>query len=206
MNTKWLTWAKRLQAVAQNGLTFATDPFDIERYEAIRTLAAEIMADGSGTDMQRIADLFSGETGYATPKVDVRGAVFRDNAILLIKERSDGLWTLPGGWADVGESPRENVEREVCEESGYTVQATKLLAVYDRSRHPHIPPGSCDAYKLFFLCALTGGSAKTGIETEQVAFFSQDEIPELSLDRVTPEQVAHMFEHFRHPDWPTDFD
>jgi len=206
MDPQWLKWAKKLQALAQNGLTFTNDPFDIERYEALRTIAAEIMAEGSGTDTCKIHNLFSGESGYATPKVDVRGVVLRDNAMLFVKERTDGRWSLPGGWADIGESPHENVEREVYEESGYQTRAVKLLAVYDRSRHPNVPPGPWEIYKLFFLCELTGGTATTSIEIDQVGFFHEDQIPELSLGHVTGEQVARMFEHTRHQDWPTDFD
>ncbi len=128
MPPQWLEWAKRLQAIAQNGLTYAHDPFDIERYEATRRIAAEIVAAHSDIDLNSVSDLFANEKGPATPKVDMRAAVFRDDAILLVKERSDGLWSLPGGWADVNESPAKAIEREVYEESGYRTCAVKLLA------------------------------------------------------------------------------
>jgi len=206
MEPKWLEWAKQLQAIAQNGLTFAHDPFDVERYEAVRYIAAEIMATGSALNVQPVLDLFAGEVGYATPKVDVRGVVFHENAMLLVKERSEGRWTLPGGWADVCESAGESVVREVYEEAGFKTRAVKLLAVYDRSKHPHTPPFPHHTYKMFFLCEIITGAATESLETEAVAFFGEHEIPPLSLSRVTPEQIARMFEHYRHPEWLTDFD
>ena len=203
---QWLQWSKRLMAIAQNGLTFAENPFDRERYEAVRAIAAEILSDHTGSDPSQIVDLFSREVGYATPKVDVRGVVFRDDTILLVKERADGLWTLPGGWADVNESPSEAVVREVFEESGYRTRATKLLAVLDRSKHPHVPSLPFHIYKLFILCELLGGEAVTSHETEAVAFFREHELPDFSLPRTTPEQVARLFEHRRCPEFPPDFD
>jgi ADP-ribose pyrophosphatase YjhB (NUDIX family) len=206
MEPHWLNWAKKLQAIAQNGLTFNKDPYDIERYKAIREMALEIMAQEAKTDITQLQNIFLTEVGYATPKVDVRGVVFRDEALLLVKERTDGGWTLPGGWADVGDSPSEAVVREIYEESGYQTQVVKLLAVYDRSKHDH-PPSVHHIYKLFFQCQLLGGSATTSIETEEVAFFREDEIPEqLSQGRVTPAQIKRMFEHSRHPEWQTDYD
>ena len=202
---KWLEWARELQTVAQAGLTYAQDTFDIERYEAIRRLAADIMTAHSNADLSHVHDLFAGEYGHPTPKVDVRGVIFPDDAILLVKERADGGWTLPGGWADVNESPAEAVVREVYEESGYHTHAVKLLALYDRRLHEH-PPHAWHIYKLFFQCDLVGGAPTTSVETDDVAFFHQSEIPPLSVARVTVAQIARFFEHFRHPDWPTDFD
>jgi ADP-ribose pyrophosphatase YjhB (NUDIX family) len=205
MNPTWLDWAQRLQAIAQNGLTFSRDHFDIERYEQLRAIAAEIMAAHSESDVNVIRDLFAGQVGYATPKVDVRGAVFRDDAILLVKERSDGCWTLPGGWADVGDSPAEAVEREIAEESGYQVRAVKLLALYDRNKHGH-PPIPDHTYKLFFLCELIGGAPAESAETDAVGFFTEHELPDLSLTRVMPAQIARLFAHYRNPSLPADFD
>ena len=203
---QWLRWSRELMAIAQNGLTYANSPYDVERYEAVRRVAAEMMADRTGTNQERIVSLFAGESGYATPKVDVRGVVFRDDGILLVKEREDGGWTLPGGWADVNESPREAVEREVVEESGYRVRATKLLAVLDRSKHPHVPPFPFHIYKLFIFCDLIGGDAAASMETEEVGFFPENGTPELSISRTTPSQVARLFEHHRQPGLATDFD
>lgn len=203
--TQWLDWARRLQAIAQNGLTFARDPYDIERYESIRQIAAEIMAGHSSMPVARLLRLFESEEGYATPKVDCRGFAVQDNKVLLVRERSDGLWTLPGGWIDVGEAPSESVEREVREESGYTVKATKLAAVYDRDRHGH-PPLAYSIYKLFFICEITGGEAASNIEIDEVGFFPEDNLPDLSLTRTTAEEISRCFEHYRNPNLPTDFD
>jgi ADP-ribose pyrophosphatase YjhB (NUDIX family) len=205
MDLQWLAWAQRLEALAQSGLAYSENPFDRERYEAVRRIAAEMVAGCTGADPNLVDDLFAGQAGYATPKVDVRGVVFRDDAILLVKERTDGRWTLPGGWADVGESPAEATEREVYEESGYRARAVKLLALYDRNRHGHTPY-IFHIYKVFFRCELLGGEPTQSIETAGVGFFREDSLPELSLGRVTPDEIARFFEHLRHPDWPTDFD
>jgi ADP-ribose pyrophosphatase YjhB (NUDIX family) len=205
MNSQWLDWIKRLQAIAQTGLTYARDLYDIERYQQIREIAAEIAAGHSDGELAFIRGLFANQVGYATPKVDVRGAVFRDDMILLVKERSDGGWTLPGGWADVGDSPGDAVVREIAEESGYQTRAVKLLACYDRNKHGH-PPYPFHAYKIFFLCELIGGAAMTNGETEAVEFFCEDALPELSLTRVMPTQITRLFAHYRHPEWPADFD
>lgn len=208
MSVKWLEWAQKLQAIAQNGLTYTEGPFDRDRYQQIQHLAAEIMAEHTGVEPTYVLDLFQQERGYATPKVDVRAAVFRENQILLVREKLDhGLWTLPGGWVDVGEPPSRAIEREVLEESGYQTKAVKLLAVYDRDhpRHGH-PPFPHHSYKLFFQCELMGGTPVESHETGEATFFGEDQIPELSLSRVVPSQIQRLFEHYRHPDWQTDFD
>ena len=206
MDPQWLVWAKRLQAIAQTGLTYAKDPFDVERYQSIRLVTAEMMAAGSGEgSADSFVKLLSMDVGYATPKVDVRAAVFRDGRLLLVREKEDGRWTLPGGWADIGDSPSGAVVREVKEESGFDVKARKLLALLDRNLHGH-PPIPYHAYKLFFLCDIVGGNARAEQETDAVGFFAADEIPPLSLTRVTPAQIARLFEHFVHPEWPTEFD
>ena len=167
---QWLRWTKRLQAIAQTGLTFTRDQYDQERYEELREIAAEMMAVGSGMpDSQKILDLFKSESGYATPKIEVRGAVVREGQILMVREREDGCWTIPGGWADVGEPPSEMVIREVKEETGFDVAPRKLAALFDRNKHPH-PPNSGHAYKLFFLCDLLGGEATPSFETPEVGF------------------------------------
>jgi ADP-ribose pyrophosphatase YjhB (NUDIX family) len=209
MEPVWLVWARELQAIAQTGLTFATNGYDRERYTAIRSLAAQIMATQSDADFGRVEALFAAQTGYATPKVDVRGAIFDENTrILLVREIADaGRWTLPGGWADVNQSPAESVIREVREEAGLEVRVRKLAAVYDRARHPHQPPHPFHVFKLFFICDVIGGIPEPGTETSEVAFFAENEIPgDLSLGRVVPHQIVRMFEHARHRDLPTDFD
>ncbi|HKE09746.1 MAG TPA: NUDIX hydrolase [Candidatus Acidoferrum sp.] len=205
-NPEWVEWAQRLQAIAQNGLAYARNPFDVERFNQVRQVAAEMLASGSDSvRAESLVELFQRNFGYATPKVDVRAAVFHKSRILLVKERVDDAWTLPGGWADVGDAPSVAALREVREESGYEATVKKLAAVYDRELHDH-PPYPFHAYKLFFVCELTGGEARTSIETTAVHFFAEDNIPPLSLSRVTPVQIRHMFDHYRHPEWPTSFD
>ena len=152
-----MSWVRRLQAIAQSGLTYAKDPYDVERYEQVRMIAAEIAASRSEAPASRIDVLFEGELGYATPKLDIRALVLDEKGdVLLVKEKEDGRWTLPGGWVDVGESPSEAVEREVEEESGYRVGAVRLLALWDRDKHPH-PPMPFHVYKVCFLCGHLGG-------------------------------------------------
>lgn len=206
MEPDWLTWAKRLAALAQDGLTYSDSEYEIDRYQQIRQIAAEMMAAGFHLDPKTFIDLFSREQGYATPKVDVRGAVIRDKKILLVKEKIDGGWTLPGGWADPCQSPSEAVAREVFEESGFEVRVVKLAAVYDRSKHPHLPLMPFHLYKLFFLCEITGGAPTESYETTGVEFFAEDNLPPLSISRTLPFQIARMFEHYRDRALPTDFD
>ncbi len=206
-STRWLTWVKALRSIARSGLTYSEGPFDLERYEQLQDIAAEIAAAYADADFAVVRDLFAGAEGYETPKVDVRGVVFNNEAILLVRELMDGgRWTLPGGWADVNDRPSEAVEREVWEESGYRVRATKLLAVYDRRLHGHAPPKPWGVYKLFFRCEMLGGEPTASLETSGARFFTEDAIPELSVSRTTPEELARFFAHRRHPDWPTDFD
>ena len=203
---QWLAWARELQALAQNGLAFSRDVFDIERYQRIEAIAAEMLAHHADVPAGECRDLFAVQAGYATPKVDVRGVVFRGDTLLFVRERSDGLWTLPGGWVDVGQSPSEAVVKEVREESGYEVRAERILALLDRDRHGH-PALAFHVFKLFILCTLVGGAAVEGsAETDAVAFFEEDEIPPLSLLRIVPSQVARMFEHHRRPGLAADFD
>ena len=205
MKPSWIKWARELSAIAQIGLEHSPGLFDAERYRSVQSIAAEIMADHSGQTPEYVRALFAREVGYATPKVDVRGAVFRNDEVMLVRERADGLWALPGGWADVNESPSEAVVREIQEESGYQTQVIKLLALYDRSRHLH-PPYPFSVYMVCFQCEIVGGSPQTSVETDSVAFFSRDRLPKLSLDRVTPQQIERYFEFNGHPGWPSDFD
>ncbi|MGD0363115.1 MAG: NUDIX hydrolase [Bryobacteraceae bacterium] len=205
MQSTWLDYARRLQAIAQSGLAYSPNQYDLERYETVCEIAAQMMAAISAAPVAPIRVLFAGQSGYATPKVDVRGALFRDERILLVREREDGGWTLPGGWADVGESPADATVREVREESGYRARAVKLLALYDRNRHGH-PPIPFHAYKLFFQCELLGGTPAPSSETTAVDWFAADALPALSTSRVTAAQIHRFFEHYRNPGWPTDFD
>jgi ADP-ribose pyrophosphatase YjhB (NUDIX family) len=201
----WLAISRELQAIAQIGLTFNRDLYDRARYERIRELAAALIAQHSGHDASALLEGFRAETGYATPKVDVRAAAFDAGRILLVREVSDGCWTLPGGWADVNESPAESAVREVREESGFEARALKLAAAYDyrkRNRPHHLD----SIYKLFFLCELTGGSARPSVETSEVGFFGPRELPSLSVGRTTAAQIERMFAHAADPALATDFD
>lgn len=200
----WLEWIKQTYAIAQWGLTYSKDPFDLERYEVLRQLSVEMMADFTAMEKNQITDLFAHEVGYVTPKVDVRGVVFQDGKLLMVQERWDGRWSLPGGWADIGLSPAEVAVKEVQEESGFTVTANKLLAVLDKKFFSH-PISPYHIYKMFIRCEIVGGQATTGLESTGVAFYSLEDLPELSIHRNTREQLELLFEHYHHPERPTDF-
>jgi ADP-ribose pyrophosphatase YjhB (NUDIX family) len=206
LSDRRLDWVRRLRAVAQNGLTYTESPFDRERYEEIRALAAEIAAADGGATVAEVARAFADDTGYATPKLDVRAAAFRDDRVLLVRARDDGLWSLPGGWAEVGESPRMSVEKELLEETGHAGSAVRLIGLCDhdlrsRRRHP------AHVWKAYFLCELADGEPQPphAVEIEEIGFFSEDEVPGLS-DRTPPEHLALAFAHARDPARPPDFD
>lgn len=201
----WTSIAQRIQAIAQTGLSYAVNPYDVERYKQLSSIAASMIAGPEPEKTALATRLFASERGYATPKVDVRAVVFRDDLLLLVREREDGGWTLPGGWAEVGESAAESVEREVREESGYIVKAAKLLACWDRNKHPH-PAIPFHAYKLVFRCELLGGQAGPSSETSEVGFFEETQIPGLSLSRTLPEQIHFVFQSLRDTAAPTAFD
>jgi ADP-ribose pyrophosphatase YjhB (NUDIX family) len=203
---QWLRIARELRAIAQTGLAFTTDRFDQQRYERVRELAAAMLAQGSGDPYEVIIEILREGWGYATPKVDVRGAAFVDGRVLLVREIGDGKWTLPGGWADVNQSAAECVVREIAEESGFEAKARKLAAVRDYQRSGHPPRNVDSIYKMFFLCEITGGSARASNETSEVAFFARDALPPLSLGRTTAAQIERMFQHAENPDLATDFD
>ena len=204
----WLVWAREIQAIAQTGLAFGKDPYDLERFHALGRLAARIMAAHTDADLTRIESLFATEAGYATPKLGVRGAVFdAAGRILMVREVVDAnRWTLPGGWADVNQTPAESVVREVFEESGYRVRATKLAAVWDRARQAH-PPTAFSVARMFFICALEGGEPATSLETSEVGWFAEAEIPaDLSIRRTQQHHIHRMFAHWRDPALATEFD
>jgi ADP-ribose pyrophosphatase YjhB (NUDIX family) len=205
---QWLAWGRELQAISQTGLAFVRDPYDRERYEMLRDLAARIMAEGSGRPAEQVLRIFEDQAGYATPKVDVRGAAFdAEGRILMVREVLDGgRWTLPGGWADVNLTPAENVAKEMREESGYEVRVRKLAAVWDRTRQGH-PATAFSCCKFFFVCDIVGGAAATSLETAGTGWFAEDTLPEdLSLGRVLPGQLRRMFAHHRDAALPTDFE
>lgn len=202
---RWLEWGRRIAALSQSGLTYAEDVFDRERYHELQSIAAAMLASAGSADADDVLRMLRAEAGYATPKVDVRGVVFRDDRILLVREVEDGLWTLPGGWADAGEAPSEAVVKEIREESGYLTRAVKLLAVLDRDRH-NPRPLLWSVYKIFIRCETTGGEASESIETNGVGFFQLGALPDLSEGRTTAAQIHRMFEHLRDPERKTDFD
>ena len=204
---KVLEWARKVQAIAQNGLAFTRDPFERERYQQLQELASVMLATELDIPAARARTFWTDDGTYATPKVDVRGAIFQDRRVLLVRERSDGKWTLPGGWVDVNDGPSFAVEREIREESGYLARATKLAALFDKSNPSHgHPPGTLHIYKLFFLCELTGGAPATSSETDGVDFFALDALPPLSLGRTTPSEIERLHQHHLERTLPTDFD
>lgn len=204
-----LDHARKLLALAQNGLHFAKDPYDRERYEEIARIASQLLAAGSGAAPEVILELWRKDEGYVTPKIEVRGAIFRGSSaraeVLLVRETIDGRWTLPGGWVEVNEGPRQAIEKEIAQESGYNARVVKLAAVYDRHRHGH-PPSLFHTWKLFFICEITGGEPALSLETDGVEFFALAALPELSLPRTTPAQIARMHVHHLDPALATDVD
>lgn len=196
MTDKWLIWARKIQAISQSGLAFSKDIYDIERYEQLKELSAEIISEYSEQSTDDIVAVLSNESGYQTPKVDVRGVVFQNNKILLVKEKFDNKWALPGGFCDVGLSASENVIKEIQEESGFICVAKRLIALLDMNKHPH-PQQLFHYYKIFILCEISGGQAACGIETEAIDFFAEDNLPPLSLNRNTREQIKMAFDFLK---------
>ena len=206
MEFDWLEIATKLKTISQAGKNFAKDDYELKRHQDIEEIAAMVLARHTDMEFDDILKMLQSDCGYPTPKVDSRGAIFKDDKILLVKEIADGGWTLPGGWCDVGMTPSENVEREVWEESGFVVKAKKLLAVYDRDTQGHKPPYPFNIYKIFFLCDIISGSPTPSNETSDVAFFAENDIPELSIPRTLPKQIKKFFQYYRNPQLPADFD
>ena len=201
---KWLDWAVELQALAQAGLFYSKDIYDIERFQRIRDIAAEMLVSPSGLPVDQIRNLFCNETGYQTPKLDTRAAVFHDDKILLVQE-NNGLWSLPGGWVDVDLSVGENAVKEVKEEAGLDVQAKQIIAVQDRKKHnPEIY--AYNICKVFILCDLLGGSFRENSETIAIGYFSMNNLPPLSENKTTREQIQMCFDAYRAEHWETVFD
>lgn len=199
MQLKWLEWAKQIQAISQAGLEYSKDIYDLERFEQLRMMSVEILSEYTDVEEEKVKDLFANETGYATPKVDIRGVVLHDNKILLVQERIDGAWALPGGWADVGLSPKEVAVKEVKEESGLDVKPIRLLGVLDKKFHDH-PPSAWHVYKMFILCEMMSGEPKSGMETLRVDFFEEDHLPKLSTERNTEKQIQWLFDLIKNGD------
>jgi ADP-ribose pyrophosphatase YjhB (NUDIX family) len=190
---KWIEWATTLQSIAQAGLTFSENRYDLDRYEQLRKLSVEIMHEHTGISHEKLTGLFAGETGYQTPKVDIRSAVFNDDGILLVREKVDGAWSMPGGWADVNSSPSESATRECLEEAGAIVKPRRIIAVHLASKQNN-PLNPYTIYKIFFECELIKTSFKENTETLEAGFFQLNALPPLSTDRTTEAQIRMCFD------------
>jgi ADP-ribose pyrophosphatase YjhB (NUDIX family) len=202
---RWLAWAREIQALSQTGLTYSDNDFDTQRYQRLGEIAADIVSSQTTLEKQSLLENLRLQPGYATPKVDVRGAVIRDGKVLLVQERVDERWCMPGGWADVGDLPSEMVIREVWEESGFHVLPRKIVGVYDANRDG-VPLDFFHAYKIVFLCELTGGQARPSNETLEVGFFDFHELPPLSSSRTHERHLAEVLAHFLDPRRAVAFD
>jgi ADP-ribose pyrophosphatase YjhB (NUDIX family) len=207
MEQTWLTWAKQLQAIASTGVHFSDDPYDRERYTEVAHIAQQMLSALGSVPIEKIEGLVTDfAKGYATPRIDVRGAVIQNDQILLVQEKADGLWSLPGGYADVGLSAAENVTKEISEEANIQVAVKNLYSVRHKAKHAYSEDAR-DFYKFFFLCEQTDDAAPSpGLETRNVGFFSPDEQPELSQGRVIVDDIAAAFHAQRQPLPPALFD
>lgn len=203
-NEKWLEWAVELQSIAQAGLFYGKDKFDLERYERIRSIAAEMISYKSKIPVEKVKDLFCNEVGYQTPKLDTRAAIFQDDKILLVKE-NNGTWSLPGGWVDVDISVMENVIKEVKEEAGLDVTADLVIAVQDREKH-NLPIYAYKVCKVFVLCSVIGGAFENNIETVESKYFGLDELPLLATEKNNEEQIKMCFDAYHAENWKTLLD
>lgn len=201
---RWLDWAVELQSLAQVGLTYSKDAYDIERFERIREISAEMVAHKSEIPIDKVKNLFCNEAGYQTPKLDTRAAVFKDGKILLVRE-NNGKWSLPGGWVDVNVSVGENAVKEVKEESGLDVRAEKIIAVQDRNKH-NLPVYAYGICKIFVLCSLIGGHFESNIETTGFDYFTLDDLPPLAEEKNNAKQVKMCFEAHENDNWQIKFD
>ena len=201
---QWLIWAREIYSLAQAGLTYSTNEYDLDRYRRFQGISAEIIASHSDMEKAEVLESFSMQSGYATPKIDVRAAVIRDGKILLVQESADGRWSMPGGWADLGDSPSAMVMREVWEESGFKVRVKQVVAVYDANRIQ--PMEFYHSYKLVFLCEIIGGEARISYETLLVDFFEPSNLPELSLLRTNKRMIEEAYAQFNNGRRKTAFD
>lgn len=203
-NEQWLKWAVELQSLAQAGLFYAKDDFDTERYERIREISAEMISYKTEIPLEKVKDLFCNETGYQTPKIDTRAAIFKEDKILLVHEKND-TWSLPGGWVDVDISVKENAVKEVREEAGLDVSADLVIAVQDREKH-NLPVYAYKVCKIFVLCSVIGGSFTENLETIESNYFGMDELPRLALEKNNEEQIKMCFEAYHSENWKTIID
>lgn len=203
--SQWLLWGRELHAIGQTGLYYSQNEFDRIRYQRVAEIAGSIISSLGSLPLEPLKIALNAQPGYVTPKVDVRGAIFHEDQILMVKEWSDGKWSLPGGYADVNEAPSRMVEREVWEESGLVVKAAKLVGVYE-SNHDRQPVEVFHAYKLLFLCDWIEGSLTPSIETPEVRFFSLDALPEFSPCRTRLDHIQEAYAHLKDPNRPAVFD
>lgn len=203
---QWTDWVERIRAIAQNGLTYGENHFDLERYQQLQDIAHDMTAQLTDAPREKVDNYFLPDSGYTTPKVDIRAGVFKDGKILLVKERSDGCWALPGGWADVCEPPSLGAERETLEESGYIVKARKLVAVRDTQRHPYYPRNPHHIFKMLFLCELEGGAPQENIEISEIDFFPLDQLPPLSMGRTIASDIHTLKAHMDDMGLATEYD
>lgn len=202
---KWLKWAIEIQSLSQIGLTYTKDVYDRERYQRLREISAEMLAKKTEVSIEKVKDLFCHETGYQTPKLDTRAAIFRNNKILLVHE-NNGTWSLPGGWCDVLESVKSNTEKEVREETGLNVKAVKIISIQDRNKHnkPVYAYGVC---KIFVLCEVINGKFVENIETTEIRYFSSQDLPHnLAEEKTNKEQIEMCFKAYLNENWQTQFD
>lgn len=202
---KWLSWAIEIQSLAQAGITYTKDLYDKERYERLREISAEMLKEKTNVPLEKVKDLFCNETGYQTPKLDTRAAIFKDNKILLVHEKN-GTWSLPGGWCDVLESIKSNTIKEVKEETGLNVKAIKIISVQDRNKHntPMYAYGVC---KVFVLCEIIDGEFKENIETTEIDYFALEDLPKkLADEKCNKEQVEMCFKAYNDNNWQVQFD
>jgi ADP-ribose pyrophosphatase YjhB (NUDIX family) len=198
MANPWLDYAKRIQAIAQAGITYAVNDYDLERYQELQTISISMLQQITDEPVEKIRELFTNETGYQTPKVDVRAVIFDEGKIVMVREKIDGKWSLPGGWADIGYTPKEVTVKEAWEEAGLEVAPIRLLAVLDKKCHPH-PPSPYYIYKIFILCRIIGGKLAAGMETHEAGTFDRNHLPRLSVDRNTASQIRLLFEFLDNP-------
>jgi ADP-ribose pyrophosphatase YjhB (NUDIX family) len=203
--SRWLEWAREIQAIGQTGVFYSQNDFDRQRYSRLIDIASEIVAEHTRHPVEEIRQVFLAQPGYATPKVDVRAAVFRNDQVLLVREWSDGLWSLPGGWADVNQPPSLMTEREVWEESGFKVKARKMVGVFE-ANHDREPITVYHAYKFVFLCDLVSGKATTSNETTAVDFFPLDQLPPFSAARTSLRMIEEAYAHLHDPTRAAAFD
>ena len=202
----WLAWTERLRAIAETGRAYSVDPFGQERYAELHEIARAMQAALLEQPPASLAGRFDLDGGYPTPKVEVRSGVLEAGRILLVREATDGRWALPGGWADQQETPAGNAVKEVQEETGLTVRAVKLVALYDHRANTYRPPRLEHVFRMLFLCERVSGELSTSLETTAVDWFPVTALPELSPGRTTPGDVERLQAHYLDPGLPTWFD